>query len=196
MSAEEQVQYIFKVAEDSAVLRRLVATSLATEIADLASRFAGVIGTGGKILICGNGGSAADSSHMAAEMIVRLTSQRDRQSLPALALSTDLSIMTAAGNDFGFEHIFSRQVEGLGLKGDLLLLISTSGTSANLIRAARVAREKGLITVGLLGGTGGKLVKIVDTAIIVPHHSTPRIQEEQIFIIHLLVELIESDLFG
>ncbi len=195
MNVEEQIQYIFKMAEDSAVLRRLVATSLATEIADLAGRISGVIGTGGKILICGNGGSAADSSHMAGEMIVRLTAQQDRQSLPALALNTDISVMTAAGNDFGFERIFSRQVEGLGLKGDMLLMISTSGNSENLIKAAQVAHEKGLITVGLLGGTGGKLAKIISKAIIIPHHSTQRIQEEQIFIIHLLVELIESDLF-
>jgi D-sedoheptulose 7-phosphate isomerase len=196
MNNEEQFQYIAKIAEDSAALRRLVGQSLAPDISELAGRISGVIGTGGKLLVCGNGGSAADSSHMAAEMIVRLTAQKNRQSLPAIALTTDSSVITASGNDFGFEHIFSRQVEGLGNKGDMLLLISTSGNSPNLIRAVQVAHELGLIASALLGGNGGKLAKLVDKALIVPHQSTQRIQEEQIFLIHLLVELIESDLCG
>lgn len=196
MNNEEQFQYIVKLTEDSATLRRLIGQTLAQDISDLAVQITGVIGTGGKILICGNGGSAADSSHMAAEMIVRLTAQRDRQSLPAIALTTDCSVMTAIGNDFGFEHVFSRQVEGLGNKGDMLLLISTSGNSPNLIRAVQVARELGLLTAALLGGSGGRLIKLVNKALVIPHQSTARIQEEQIFLIHLLVELIESDLCG
>ncbi len=196
MNNDARKEFILKAAEESSHLRRTMAESLAPALMELADTISGVIGSGGKILICGNGGSAADSSHMAAEMIVRLTSQRTRQSLPALALNADTAVMTAAGNDFGFEQIFARQVEGLGNKGDLLLLISTSGNSANLLRAAETAHHKGLRTAALLGGTGGKLASLVDKKLIVPHTSVQRIQEEQIFLIHLLVELVESDLVG
>ncbi|HKK21487.1 MAG TPA: SIS domain-containing protein, partial [candidate division Zixibacteria bacterium] len=107
----------------------------------------------------------------------------------------DPVIMTAASNDYGFENVFARQVEGLGSKGDMLFLLSTSGNSPNLVRAAQAAHERGMITVALLGGNGGRLAKIVERALIIPHPSTQRIQEEHIFIIHHLVELIESDLF-
>jgi len=196
MNDENRIQYIIKEAEESAVLRRTVGQSLAKPLVELADMFSGVIGSGGKLLICGNGGSAADSSHMAAEMIVRLTASRNRQSLPAIALSTDTSVLTAAANDYGFDKIFSRQVEGLGKKNDVLLVISTSGNSPNLIEAVKVAKEIGILTAGLLGGDGGKLAPMIDKALIVPHNSVQRIQEEQIFLIHLLVELIESVLFG
>jgi D-sedoheptulose 7-phosphate isomerase len=196
MNGEERVQFILKVTEESARLRRTVGESLAGPLVDLANTISGVIGSGGKLMICGNGGSAADSSHMAAEMIVRLTSQRNRQSLPAMALSSDTSILTAAGNDFGFENIYARQIQGLGHKGDMLLLISTSGNSPNLLRAAEEARKMDLLTAALLGHNGGRLAALVDKKLIVPHNSVQRIQEEQIFLIHLLVELVESDLFG
>lgn len=196
MNHEERLQFVLNVSQDSAKLRRTVGESLAEKLIELANLISGVIGSGGKLLICGNGGSAADSSHMAAEMIVRLTSQRSRQSLPAIALTTDTPVITAAGNDFGFEQIFARQIQGIGNKGDILLLISTSGNSPNLIRAVETAREKGLLVAALLGGSGGKLATVADKKLIVPHTSVQRIQEEQIFLIHLLVELIESDLFG
>ncbi len=196
MNDDKRIQYIIKEAEESAVLRRTVGQNLAKPLVELADIFSGVIGSGGKVLICGNGGSAADSSHMAAEMIVRLTSTRNRQSLPAIALSTDTAVMTAASNDFGFDKIFARQVEGLGKKGDILFLISTSGNSPNLLEAVKTAREIGILTSALLGNDGGKLAPHVDKAIIVPHNSVQRIQEEQIFLIHMLVELIESVLFG
>ncbi len=196
MNKEERIELIIRQAEDSAQLRRKVAEALSGPLVDLAETISAVIGSGGKILICGNGGSAADSSHMAAEMIVRLTAQRNRQSLPAIALTADSAIVTAAANDFGFENIFVRQIQGLAHKGDLLFLISTSGNSINLLNAAETAREMGLITVALLGHTGGKLAALVDKKLIIPHHSVQRIQEEQIFLIHLLVELVESDLFG
>ncbi len=181
-------------AAESSQLRRLTAESLSEAIVELAETISGVIGSGGKLLICGNGGSAGDSSHMATELIVRLTSQRNRQALPAIALTADTSILTACGNDYGFEQIFARQVQGLGKPGDVLILISTSGNSANLIKAAESAREMKLLTVGLLGGNGGKLLPLCDKKLIIPHISTQRIQEEHIFLIHLLVELIESDL--
>lgn len=195
MNDENKFNYLRKLAEETTILRKAVVEDLGQNIFDTASQISGVIGSGGKIMIAGNGGSAADASHFAAEMIVRLKSDVNRQSLPALALSVDPSILTACSNDYGFDYVFSRQVEGLGNKGDMLFAISTSGNSANLVKAVQVAREKGIITVGLLGGTGGKLASMVDRAIIVPHPLVLRIQEEHIFIIHTLVELVESDLF-
>jgi D-sedoheptulose 7-phosphate isomerase len=167
---------------------------LAEALVDLSNTMSGIIGAGGRIFICGNGGSAAESSHMAAEMIVRLTSLRNRQALPAMALTADTAVLTAAGNDFGFENIFARQIQGLGGTGDMLLLLSTSGDSADLLRAAEAARGRGMLIAALLGGSGGRLASIVDKKLIVPHKSVQRIQEEHIFLIHLLVELIESDL--
>lgn len=195
MNNEKKLLYLNKLADDSGLLRKRVASELGQQILDLAAVISGVIGAGGKILVAGNGGSAAESSHMVTELIVRLTAKRNRQSLPAISLSSDPSVITAAANDYGFENIFSRQVEGLGKKGDLLLVLSTSGNSANLINAARVAREKELLTAALLGGNGGKIVNLVDRAIVIPHDSTQRIQEEHLFLIHFLVETIEGDLF-
>ena len=195
MNREEQIIWLRKLGEETTILRKSVIERLGPDILDLAAVVSGVIGSGGKVLIAGNGGSAADASHFAAEMIVRLTSERNRQSLPAIALSVDPAVMTATANDYGFENVFARQIEGLGHKGDMLVAISTSGNSANLIKAVQTSREKGMISVGLLGGTGGKLAPLVDRALIVPHPSTQRIQEEHTFIIHLLVELVETGLF-
>ncbi|MCK4460853.1 MAG: SIS domain-containing protein [candidate division Zixibacteria bacterium] len=196
MNEDVRLVHLTKLAEDSAILRRSVIEQLGIQILDVAALISGVIGAGGKLLIAGNGGSASDASHFAAEMIVRLSSERKRQSLPAIALGMDPSVTTAAANDFGYENVFARQVEGLGQKGDLFFAISTSGNSVNLVKAVSTARERGLLTTALLGGRGGKLAKQVERSLIVPHTSTQRIQEEHIFIIHVLVELIESDLFG
>lgn len=194
MNNDEKLIYIKKLGDECAVLRKAVTAELSQTILDTAAVMSGVIGSGGKILITGNGGSAADASHFAGEMIVRLSSDKNRQSLPAIALSVDPAVMTAAANDYGYERIFSRQVEGLGNKGDMLFVMSTSGNSPNIIKAVQTAESQGMITVGLLGGTGGKLAGMVDRAIVIPHPSTQRIQEEHIFIIHLLVGLVESDL--
>ena len=147
-------------------------------------------------MLPGNGGSAADASHFAGEMIVRLSSARNRQSLPAISLNTDTTVLTAAANDYGFENIFARQIEGLGQKGDMLFVISTSGNSPNLLKAVQTAKTRKILTTGLLGSDGGKLAKMVDRSLIVPHPSTQRVQEEHIFIIHILVELIEGDLLN
>ena len=196
MNREERLQYLKKLGEEAAILRKSVVEELGPQILDMAAVISGVIGSGGKILIAGNGGSAADASHFAGEMMVRLTAERNRQSLPAISIGVDPAVMTAAANDFGFENVFARQVEGLGHKGDMLFVISTSGNSSNLVKAVHAARERGLLTTGLLGSEGGALAGIVDRALIVPHLSVQRIQEEHIFIIHLLVELVESDLFG
>ena len=194
MNKEEQIQYFLKLVNETSILRKAVMEQLGPQLLDLAAIISGVIGSGGKLLIAGNGGSAADASHFAGEMIVRLTAERNRQSLPAIALSADVAVLTACANDYGFENIFARQVEGLGNKGDMLFVISTSGNSENLVRAVQKAHEKGIISVGLLGGNGGKLGKMVERSLTIPHLSTQRIQEEHIFLIHLLVELVESDL--
>ncbi len=196
MDKDEQLAWLRQAADESAILRKSVVEEIGPQILDMAAVISGVIGSGGKLLIAGNGGSAADASHFAAELVVRLTADRTRQSLPAISLCTDTSVMTAAANDFGFENVFARQVEGLGTKGDMLFVISTSGNSANVVKATQTARERGLLTAGLLGCRGGRVSKLVERSLIVPHTSTQRIQEEHTFIIHALVELVESGFFG
>jgi D-sedoheptulose 7-phosphate isomerase len=195
MDRDQKLSWIRKEAKEASVLRRTVSEELGQQIVDMADVISGVFGSGGKLLTAGNGGSAAEASHFAAELVVRLTSKRTRPALPALSLNTDQSVMTAAANDFDFDKVFARQVEGLGSKGDMLLVISTSGNSANLVEAVRTARDRGLITAGLLGSDGGHLGSIVDKPLIVPHSSVQRIQEEHTFIVHVLVELIEGVLF-
>ena len=194
MTQQEKLLQLKQLADDATILRQAVVEQLGNQILDTANLISGVLGAGGKLLLAGNGGLAAGASHWAAEMVVRLTSERNRQSLPAIALCVDPSVMTAAANDYGFENMFARQVEGLGNKGDMLVVMSTSGNSPNLVRAAQVARKMGLITIALLGGTGGKLGKSVERSLIIPHPSTQRIQEEHLFIMHILVELVEKDL--
>ncbi|HEX2267437.1 MAG TPA: glycosyltransferase [Actinomycetota bacterium] len=150
---------------------------------------------GGKVLICGNGGSAADAQHFAAELIGKFK-RDDRGGLPALSLSSDASVLTSWSNDVGFESVFSRQVESLGRPGDVLVGISTSGRSPNLLRAFESARVAGLETVALLGRDGGPLRQLADASIVVPSNDTQRVQEVQILIIHLLCELVEEMLFA
>jgi D-sedoheptulose 7-phosphate isomerase len=144
---------------------------------------------GGKLLLCGNGGSAADAQHLATECMVRL--EAERAPLPAIALTTDTSLLTAAGNDHGFETIFARQVAGLGCPGDVLLAISTSGNSRNVVRAVEEARHRGLHTLGLLGKDGGRLKAIVHIALVVPSSNTQRIQEVHITVGHILCGTLE-----
>lgn len=147
-----------------------------------------------KILFAGNGGSAADAQHLAAEFIGRF--QKDRPSLPALALTTDTSILTALGNDYGFDKIFARQIEGLVKEGDIFFAISTSGNSENVIEAVKVCRKRSCSTIGLLGKNGGKLAEIVDLPIIIESDNTARIQENHIVIGHMICQLVENILFG
>ena len=147
---------------------------------------------GNKLLFCGNGGSAADAQHLAAELVGRLV--RDRRALAGLALSTDSSALTCIANDFGFEEVFARQVEGLGRNGDVLIAISTSGNSPSVIRAVEVARPMGIATVGLLGRSGGQLGTMVDFPIVVAGDETARIQEAHIFLGHVMCVLIEHGL--
>jgi len=150
------------------------------------------LSSGGKLLLFGNGGSAADAQHIATELSVRY--RRDRAAFAAIALTTDTSALTAAGNDLGFERIFSRQVEALGRAGDVALGISTSGRSPNVALALRVARERGLVTAALTGGDGGELPALADPCLIVPSASTARIQEMHILIGHSLCEALEAAL--
>ena len=144
---------------------------------------------GGKLLMCGNGGSAADAQHLATECMVRL--EAERAPLPAIALTTDTSLLTAAGNDHGFETIFARQVAGLGRPGDVLLAISTSGNSPNVVRAVEAAHRRGLHTLGLLGKDGGRLKEMVQIALVVPSSNTQRIQEVHITVGHILCGALE-----
>lgn len=153
---------------------------------------ASALKSGKKILLCGNGGSAADCQHFAAELVVRLRKGKPRKAWPALALTTDGSILTASGNDLGFEKVFARQVEALGASGDVLVAISTSGTSANVVEAAREARKKRLKIVALTGKKGGKLRKLADLWIAVPSDDTQRIQEMHITIFHFWGEALEA----
>ena len=145
---------------------------------------------GNKILIIGNGGSAADSQHFAAELMVRF--KKERSPYPAIALTTDSSILTAHGNDYNFKTIFRRQVEALGSKGDCLFALSTSGTSPNIIEAISAAKKKKLFVIGLTGAEGGKMKDMCDIIIRVPSDNTARIQENHIFIIHILCQLLEQ----
>ena len=149
-----------------------------------------------KLLLCGNGGSAADCQHIATEFMIRLSHTIVRPALPAIALTTDTSNLTAGGNDIGFENVFARSIEGLGNEGDVLIAISTSGNSGNIIKAVEKAKEKGMKTIGFLGGSGGKLKNLVDLPIIIPSPNTQRIQEGHITVAHILCELVEDDLFG
>jgi len=196
MKQQEALLELVKRAEEAGALRKATVEQLGNQVLELAGVMSGVIGSGGKILIGGNGGSASMSCHFAAELVVRLSAERNRPALPAISLTSDMAIITASGNDYGFESIFARQVEALGNRGDLLMVLSTSGNSENLIRAVATARQKQVITAGLLGGDGGQLVKQVDKPLVIPHSSTQRIQEEHLFLVHQLVELAERDLFA
>ncbi|MFH1096797.1 MAG: D-sedoheptulose 7-phosphate isomerase [Candidatus Desantisbacteria bacterium] len=147
-----------------------------------------------KVLICGNGGSAADAQHMAGELVGRF--KMERQALGAIALTTDTSILTAIGNDYGFDDIFSRQIEALAETDDVVIGISTSGNSPNVLKGIAMAKKNGAMTIGFTGKDGGKLKDMTDVCIVVPSSNTPRIQEAHITIIHIICLLVEQSLFG
>ena len=151
---------------------------------------------GKKLLLCGNGGSAADCQHIAAEFVIRLSHHIQRPALPAIALTTDTSNLSAGGNDIGWENVYARSIQGLGNEGDVLIAISTSGNSPNIIKAVEQAHEKKIFVVGFLGGTGGKLKDKVDLPIIIPSANTQRIQEGHITAAHIICELVETEMFG
>lgn len=157
----------------------------------MAERCKTALAAGNKVLFCGNGGSAADAQHLAAELIGRF--QKERRSLASVALTTDTSILTAVANDYGYDEVFARQVEGLGRAGDVLIGISTSGNSANVVKAALKARDTGMHTIAFTGEGGGKLKEICDITFAVPSKVTARIQEMHILVGHIICELVEEE---
>jgi len=151
--------------------------------------------TGNKLLFCGNGGSAADCQHLATEFMIRLSHNIHRPAIPAIAITTDSSNLTAGGNDIGFENIFARNVEGLGNKGDILIGISTSGNSKNILNAFAKAKEKGIVRIGFLGKTGGNMIQYSDYSICIPSLNVQRIQEGHITAGHIICEIVERTLY-
>ena len=188
------LSWVVQRLDESGELKRRLAVEQAGNISRAGRAIATALTGGGKVLLFGNGGSAADAQHIAAELVGRFA--RDRDPLPALALTTDTSAITAIGNDYGFEQIFVRQVHALGRPGDVAVAISTSGRSPNVLAAVKAARERRLVTIGLIGGDGGRLTGIVDISIVVPSASTARIQECHITIGHILCEMVETLLFA
>jgi D-sedoheptulose 7-phosphate isomerase len=180
--------------QDHLALFQKIEAELTIPITRLAERLIETFRIGNKLLIMGNGGSAADAQHFAGEIVSRF--RMERPALPAIALSTDTSIITAIGNDYGFERIFSRQVEALAVPGDAVIGISTSGNSPNVQKALEVARQAGCTTIGLLGKDGGSIKPLCDIPLIIPSNDTPRVQEGHITVIHILCDLIEQGLFG
>jgi D-sedoheptulose 7-phosphate isomerase len=177
---------------ESARVKGLVASECAADVVRAAETIGQAFRAGAKVLLCGNGGSAADCQHLASEFVSVLQKDRFRAALPAIALTTDTSFLTANANDFGFEHIFSRQVEALGKAGDVLVGISTSGSSPNVIAALRQARKAGLGTIVFTGKSGGKMTDLGDVVIRVPSESTQHIQEAHIAIGHVICQVVEG----
>jgi D-sedoheptulose 7-phosphate isomerase len=198
--AEQNVDIAARVAAqfaDSAQLKAAAAQALAGPIARAAGVMADALRAGGKILACGNGGSAADAQHFAAELVNRF--ETERPPLAAVALTTDSSALTAIANDYSYEQVFAKQLRALGRKGDVLLAISTSGNSASVLEAVRAARELELRVVALTGNGGGKLVPLLTTGdvhVCVPHTRTVRIQEVHLLALHCICDAIDFQLFG
>lgn len=178
----------------SADLKRRIATELADAVIKVVDACETSLRGGGKLMFCGNGGSAADSQHLATEMLIRLRGSHERPSFAALALTLDPAMLTACGNDYGYDRVFERPLRGLGRRGDVLFGITTSGQSGNVIKALEAAREMGIVTVGLLGGTGEPALSQCDLALLVPDTETARIQECHIALGHAVLELLEDRL--
>jgi D-sedoheptulose 7-phosphate isomerase len=188
----DQKELVTRQLIDSARVKEALAHQQAELIEEMAGHIIGCIRQGGKILFCGNGGSAADAQHLAAELVGRFG--RGRPPLAAVALTTDSSVLTCLSNDYGFEEVFSKQVEALGRKGDVLVSISTSGTSENVLRAIRKARQLGLLTIALSGAGGGPMAEAADLTLNVPSDNSQRIQEAHIAVGHIILDLMERDL--
>jgi len=194
MDIEQRIRDHF---EDSARLKHEAAEALSAPIAEAVELLTAALAADRKLLICGNGGSAGDSQHLAAELVGRF--ERERPELAAIALTTDSSILTAVANDYAFEQVFARQVRALGREGDVLVAISTSGNSPSVLAAAQAARERGLSIVALTGRGGGKLGEMLeagDVHLCVPHQRTARIQEVHLLIVHCLCDGIDVSLMG
>lgn len=187
-------EVVIRELEDSANIKKTMAQNLADIIVDAAQIILNVYRAGGKVLLIGNGGSAADAQHIAAELVGRF--KLERVGLPAMALTTNTSSLTALANDYGYDSVFSRQLEALANDKDVLIAITTSGTSPNILKAVEMARSKGLKVIVLTGGNGGKLKDMADLTIAVPSDDIARIQEAHITIGHIICHLVEKELFN
>lgn len=176
----------------SAELKNRIADEMAEAVIRVVDACETSLRQGGKLMFCGNGGSAADSQHLATEMLIRLRGSHERESIAALALTLDPAMLTACGNDYGYDRVFERPLRGLGRRGDVLFAITTSGRSANVLKALMAAREMGIVTVGLLGGKGEPAAALCDLPLVVPDHETARIQECHIALGHAILELLED----
>ncbi|HNW58835.1 MAG TPA: D-sedoheptulose 7-phosphate isomerase [bacterium] len=189
----DRLQFIESQLQASETLFSALRREMGPAIQRGAEMMIAVLQRGNKILVCGNGGSAADAQHFAAELVGRL--QRDRKALPAIALTADIANLTAIGNDYGFDQIFRRQVEALGVAGDLLVTISTSGNSPNILEAIAAAQQQGVQVLALAGRGGGRMSELADHALVMPDRTSMHIQEGHIAIIHIWCALIEDILF-
>lgn len=194
MESNKMERVIIDSLEESARVKQEMARGMANKIHEVSLVLVDVFKAGGKVVLFGNGGSAADAQHIAAELLGRF--QMERPSLPALALTTNTSVLTALGNDYDINAIFTKQVEAMVQPGDAVIAISTSGNSPNVVQALKLAKTKGAKTIGLCGKGGGQLAKLVDYALTVPSKETPRIQEAHITIGHVICDLVERELFG
>lgn len=181
----ESAEIKLKITRDDELIRK---------ISNVADDIVKALKSGKKVMICGNGGSAADAQHIAAELLGKF--YMERKALPAIALNTNVSVLTAVANDYSYEDVFSRQVEGLGNKGDILIGISTSGNSKNILKAFEMAKKMDIKTVGLTGMSEGKMKGLSDVCLSVPSNVTPRIQESHITIGHVICEIIEKEMFS
>lgn len=181
------------ILEESIAVKKELLSSMAGQIEKAAAAVVKALKSGGKVIVFGNGGSAADSQHIAAELVGRFT--KERPGLPAIALTTNTSILTAVANDYSYDEVFSRQLEALADRNDIVIAISTSGKAKNVIKAVELANRKGLETIALTGCDGGGLAKIARISVIVPSRSTPRIQESHVTIGHILCQIAEEELF-
>jgi D-sedoheptulose 7-phosphate isomerase len=189
-------QYIERSFRESIELKEAALGACRAQIEQVVALISECYRKEGKVLICGNGGSAADAQHLATELMIQLSHNIKRRSLGAISLCTDCSNLTAGGNDIGFENVFARNVEGLGRSGDVLMGISTSGNSINVIRAMEKAKDLKMKVVGILGNDGGRMKLLCDVSIIVPSSNIQRIQECHILIGHIICELVELTLFS
>lgn len=178
--------------EQMQLFERIMKTDYADSMIEAAGCILHAMQTGHKVLIAGNGGSAADAQHMAAELVVRF--EKDREGFPAMALTTDSSILSAGGNDYGFDAVYERQIQALGFEGDIFIAISTSGNSENIIRAVRMAGNKKMKVIGMTGQDGGRMKSLCDIMLCVPHERTARIQEIHEHTIHTLCQLVEENM--
>jgi len=185
--------YIVKIFKESSQLKEIFVNENLSRIVNVVEVVTGVLKGGNKILLFGNGGSAADAQHLAAEFVNRFIIERPP--LPAIALTTDTSVITSIGNDYDFSEIFSKQIKAIGQAGDIAWGISTSGTSPNVVKALEMAKKMGMITIGLTGKDGGKIAQMVDYSLHVSSHSVPRIQEVHITLGHVICEMVDLKLF-